>query len=93
MAVHPDKSLVATGQTGSKPSVMVWNPENAESIEQKIELSNGSRGVTALAFSGQKGRLLTVVAMDDPHTVMVYDWKKGVKISQGVGYRGVPPQV
>lgn len=72
---------------------MVWSPEDVDQVIQSIRLPDGSRGVCALAFSGQKGRLLVVVAMDDPHTVMVYSWKKGVKISQGVGYRGVPPQV
>ena len=45
----------------------------------------------ALAFSPD-GRFLVAVALDNVHSVMVFDWRCGTVISQGRGFAGEPPQ-
>lgn len=49
------------------------------------------RGVGALAFSPD-GRFLAAVALDNVHSVMVFDWRCGTIISEGRGFAGEPPQ-
>ena len=49
------------------------------------------RGVGALAFSSD-GRFLVAVALDNVHSVMVFDWRCGTVISEGRGFAGEPPQ-
>jgi echinoderm microtubule-associated protein-like 6 len=96
---YPAYSLFASGQiTGSTsgPYVCVWDSRVACLTEQpelrRIQLPKSARGVCALAFSPD-GALLTVVTMDNVHTVLVYDWKLCRPISKGRGFTGEPPQV
>lgn len=59
---------------------------------RRIELEKDYRGIGALAFSPD-GRLLVAVALDNVHSVMVFDWRAGVAVSEGRGFTGEPPQV
>ena len=58
-----------------------------------LVFGQGSRGITAVAFSGGQGRYLTTVATDNQHTVRVWDWSVGRVVARGAGYTGAPPQV
>ena len=49
LAVHPDKALVATGQTGKAPFVCVWDSSSLETVS--ILQGGHDRGISALAFS------------------------------------------
>ena len=49
LALHPKKSLVATGQIGRDPTVHVWNVETMETMS--ILQGQHSRGVCAVDFS------------------------------------------
>ncbi|KAK9828859.1 hypothetical protein WJX72_002429 [[Myrmecia] bisecta] len=77
---------------GAKPCVAIWTLDGCK--EQRcLYHEEGSRGITALAFCGGKGRWLTTVATDNQHTVRVWDWSVGRVVAQGPGYQGAPPQV
>ena len=47
--MHPDKALVATGQTGKAPFVCVWDSSSLETVS--ILQGGHDRGISALAFS------------------------------------------
>ena len=58
LALHPERSLVATGQVGKEPYVCVWDTFSVQTVSL---LKDGhSHGVACLAFSadGQVCRLL-----------------------------------
>lgn len=59
---------------------------------RRIELGKDYRGIGALAFS-PNGKLLVAVALDNFHSVMVFDWRAGIALSEGRGFAGEPPQV
>ena len=91
LALHPNRSVVATGQLGKSPTVCVWDSEDcAQMIE--LEHEPGVRGIAALAFSPD-GRELVSIGMDNRHTVHVWDWMKGELLQEGLGKNGVPPAV
>ena len=91
LALHPNRSVVATGQLGKSPTVCVWDSEDcAQMIE--LEHEPGVRGIAALAFSPD-GRELVSIGMDNRHTVHVWDWMKGELLQEGIGKNGVPPAV
>lgn len=93
LAVHPNGFYVASGQSGSNPSIYIWDTTNVQNIIKHIAMPRRARGVCALGFTPGIGRLLTAVSMDDYHTVSVFDWKLGLKLCEGVGYKGIPHQV
>ena len=49
LAVHPNGRLVATGQMGSTPRIIIWNTETMESIQTLVGFHK--RGVPLLTFS------------------------------------------
>lgn len=59
---------------------------------RRIELGKDYRGIGALAFSPE-GKLLVAVTLDNFHSVLVFDWRAGVALSEGRGFAGEPPQV
>ncbi len=50
LTLHPDKSLVATGQIGKEPFICVWDPATVDTVS--ILQGGHERGVAALGFSG-----------------------------------------
>ncbi len=49
LALHPDKTLVATGQIGKEPFICVWDPVTLDTVS--ILQGGHERGVAALGFS------------------------------------------
>lgn len=50
LAIHPDLSLVATGQIGKDPYICVWDSKTVRTVSF---LRNGhTHGITALNFDG-----------------------------------------
>ncbi|KAI8462529.1 MAG: hypothetical protein J3K34DRAFT_500007 [Monoraphidium minutum] len=106
LALHPDKTLAATGQgssteRGGRACVCVWNTAAVPPAQVvRINLPAGpgvaapasSLGVVALAFS-PGGAYLATVAGDDKHTVSVFRWRSRTLVAQGVGHNGAPLQV
>ena len=51
LAQHPSRDVVATGQVGRDPAVHVWETASLETLA--VLKGQHSRGVCAVAFSGQ----------------------------------------
>ncbi|KAK9809912.1 hypothetical protein WJX72_001539 [[Myrmecia] bisecta] len=103
---YPAGVLFATGQVcthDAGPCALIWDsrvhpvegdaaaPANCPEL-QRIQFDKSDRGICALSFSPD-GVLLVVVAMDNAHTLSIYDWRRNKLLSQGRGYMGEPPQV
>lgn len=48
LTLHPDRSLIATGQTGKKPYICVWDSSSLET--QSILQGGHTNGVGAVSF-------------------------------------------
>lgn len=92
LAVHPNGNLIATGQLGVEPCAILWDPASHR-VQTKLRHDKGNRSVHALAFGGPQGRFLATVCTDNAHSVTVWDWAVGRRLSEGAGYKGHPPQV
>ncbi|KAI4568505.1 hypothetical protein MJT46_008303 [Ovis ammon polii x Ovis aries] len=82
LAVHPLKDYVATGQVGRDPSIHIWDTETIKPLS--ILKGYHQYGVCAVDFSAD-GKRLASVGIDDSHTVVLWDWKKGEKLSVARG--------
>ncbi|EHB11852.1 Echinoderm microtubule-associated protein-like 5, partial [Heterocephalus glaber] len=78
LAIHPLKDYVATGQVGRDPSIHIWDTETVKPLS--ILKGYHQYGVCAVDFSAD-GKRLASVGIDDSHTVVLWDWKKGDKLS------------
>ncbi|CAB1335195.1 unnamed protein product, partial [Coregonus sp. 'balchen'] len=78
LAIHPLKDYVATGQVGRDSSIHIWDTE----ILKPMSVLKGFHqlGVCALDFSAD-GKRLASVGLDDNHTIVLWDWRKGEKLS------------
>ncbi|XP_038072339.1 echinoderm microtubule-associated protein-like 6 [Patiria miniata] len=74
LALHPEKTLVATGQVGKEPYICVWDSYNVETVS--ILKDAHTHGIAVLAFS-KDGTQLVSVGMDTSNIINVWDWKKG----------------
>ncbi|CAF1474328.1 unnamed protein product, partial [Adineta steineri] len=83
LAVSPDMSVVATGQIGRDPPIHVWDPVEMKTIS--ILKGQHYRGICALGFS-KSGKRLATVGLDDYHTIVIWDWKKGEKLASQRGH-------
>ncbi|XP_068183951.1 echinoderm microtubule-associated protein-like 6 isoform X2 [Antennarius striatus] len=83
LSLHPLKDYAATGQVGRDPAVHVWDVQTLKCLS----LLRGchQRGVCALDFSAD-GRSLVSVGVDDGHSVVVWDWKRGEKLATARGH-------
>ena len=76
-AMHPEGSLVATGEAGKRPKVAVWNIHSMVAVS--IMRGFHSEAVTQLAFS-DNGNKLATVGQDKYNCLAVYDWRSATKI-------------
>jgi microtubule-associated protein-like 6 len=87
LALHPDRQLVATGQVGRTPKIIVWD---SGTMETKIVLEGfHKRGILGLAFSND-GHHLVSIGQDDSHTLAIYEWATGCLKASTKGDRGRP---
>ncbi|XP_072221520.1 echinoderm microtubule-associated protein-like 5 isoform X3 [Leuresthes tenuis] len=78
LAIHPLKDFVATGQVGRDSSVHIWDTETLKPMS--VLKGFHQLGVCALDFSAD-GKRLASVGLDDNHTIVLWDWRKGEKLS------------
>ena len=76
LAFHPNKKLVATGETGPNPLITIWDNETMECLSRFS--SPLIKGINCLTFSND-GNLLCASAADDNHSIAVFDWEKGIQ--------------
>jgi microtubule-associated protein-like 6 len=82
MDIHPDKSVVATGQMAhSKHAKMVelnvWSTEDFSCVSQLKGFHR--RAIRTVKFSPNGEKLLSI-GDDNDHSVAIYDWAKGFKL-------------
>ncbi|XP_013768907.1 echinoderm microtubule-associated protein-like 6 [Pundamilia nyererei] len=84
LSIHPLKDYAATGQVGRDPAVHVWDIQTLKCLS----LLKGfhQRGVCALDFSAD-GKSLVSVGIDDGHSIVVWDWKRGEKLATARGHK------
>lgn len=70
--MHPDRTLVATGESGKRPKIFIWDSETAE-VFSKVKLGR-VRAVKSIAWSCS-GKYLAATAMDNEHTVYLINPK------------------
>uniref|UniRef100_A0A8B9D2A6 EMAP like 5 n=2 Tax=Anser TaxID=8842 RepID=A0A8B9D2A6_9AVES len=78
LAIHPLKDYVATGQVGRDSSIHIWDTETIRPLS--VLKGYHQYGVCAVDFSAD-GKRLASVGIDDNHTIVLWDWKKGEKLS------------
>jgi len=82
MDVHPNGILVATGEIGPKPCIYVWDSNSMQAIfkfKGRLE-----KGICNLGFSPSGSRLVAV-AIDNDHSIGVYDTEVGVELCADKG--------
>ncbi|MEE6474307.1 hypothetical protein FKM82_010342 [Ascaphus truei] len=84
LAIHPVKDYVATGQIGRDAAIHVWDTQTLKCLS--LLKGQHQRGVSALDFSAD-GKCLVSVGLDDNHTIVLWDWKKGEKMSTTRGHK------
>jgi microtubule-associated protein-like 6 len=73
-ALSPNGNLVATGEVGRRPNIFVWDTASmmpVANFKQPLE-----HCIAAVAFS-PSGTKLAAVAMDDDHSIAIYDLNAG----------------
>ncbi|GMH75277.1 hypothetical protein TrLO_g13994 [Triparma laevis f. longispina] len=76
-AMHPEGQLIATGEAGENPKVVVWDTDTMKAVS--IMVGFHTTAVTQLAFSNDGNKLATV-GQDPNRCLAVYDWRSGSKI-------------
>ncbi|XP_040207585.1 echinoderm microtubule-associated protein-like 6 isoform X1 [Rana temporaria] len=84
LAIHPTKDYVATGQIGRDAAIHVWDTQTLKCLS--LLKGQHQRGVCALDFSAD-GKCLVSIGLDDNHTIVYWDWKKGEKIATTRGHK------
>uniref|UniRef100_A0AAR2KT87 HELP domain-containing protein n=1 Tax=Pygocentrus nattereri TaxID=42514 RepID=A0AAR2KT87_PYGNA len=88
LAIHPDKVLIASGQTAGvdkdgkplQPFVHIWDSTTLVTLQQ-IGLGTFERGVGSVAFSNaDAGAFLCVIDDSNEHMLSVWDWNKNTKV-------------
>ncbi|RDD40098.1 Echinoderm microtubule-associated protein-like 6 [Trichoplax sp. H2] len=84
LSIHPTKDIVATGQVGRDPTIHLWDAATCQVLS--VLKGQHSRGVCTVDFSDD-GKKLASVGLDDNHTIVVWEWKKGEKIATTRGHK------
>ena len=69
-----DVSMIATGQPGINPKILVWSPIDPEVIYAKLEQPKGSKIVSFLNFDST-GRYLGSFGKDENNSFYIFDLK------------------
>eukprot|EP00741_Cyanophora_paradoxa_P011364 tig00020556_g10977.t1 len=77
VAASPDGKLVAAGEAGKDPGVLVFDSSSGALL---AELKGHSHGVAALAFSSSGSRIASAGYVHDG-SITVWDWKSGAALA------------
>lgn len=83
LAMHPQGKVVATGEIGRTPKIIVWDSETSGSLA--VLKGFHKRGVPLLAFSEGRGDRLASVGLDNDFSIAVYAWEQKVCIATSKG--------
>jgi len=72
-------SYVATGEMGRFPKIIIWESTTMKIVQTLSSPDGHQRGVSRLAFS-PSGTVLASIGLDKQHTMILYNWKKGVQL-------------
>ncbi|XP_034150086.1 echinoderm microtubule-associated protein-like 6 isoform X5 [Esox lucius] len=84
LTVHPLKDYVATGQVGRDPVIHVWDIQTLKCLS--LLKGYHQQGVCALDFT-LDGKILVSVGIDEGHSIVLWDWKKGDKLAKARGHK------
>uniref|UniRef100_A0AAZ3QS25 Echinoderm microtubule-associated protein-like 6 n=1 Tax=Oncorhynchus tshawytscha TaxID=74940 RepID=A0AAZ3QS25_ONCTS len=84
LTVHPLKDFVATGQVGRDPAIHVWDIQTLKCLS--LLKGHHQRGVCALEFTVD-GKSLVSVGIDEGHSIVLWDWRKGEKLAKARGHK------
>lgn len=84
--VSKSGQYAVTGQIGPKPWIFVWRTTKGGSGPLEVEAricGHLKKGIRQIAFSPDETKIVAT-AMDDDHTIAVYDWQKKLKTGQTI---------
>ncbi|XP_048842779.1 echinoderm microtubule-associated protein-like 6 isoform X2 [Brienomyrus brachyistius] len=84
LVIHPLKDYVASGQVGRDTTIHIWDVQTLKCLS--LLKGQHQRGVCALDFTAD-GKNLVSVGIDDNHTIVIWDWKKGEKLASTRGHK------
>ena len=101
ICIHPDGEIVATGQVGHAPELIIWRAIANDDDDrddsnlfdsrgkfkgvQMGELMGHTRSIRAMDFSPD-GNLLMSVGGDDHHSIFIWDWRDGEILATAKGH-------
>jgi WD40 repeat protein len=80
LAVHPNGTIIASGDCGPRPLICVWDIDSSDWLNRSLTIALASvrgfhrNGVSALSFSSD-GEYLASVGEDASHSIAVYNWQ------------------
>ena len=86
-----NRSIVATGEIGAAPKIIIWQAEDMKMITSLR--GTHTRGVAQLAFSPD-GTVLASVGLDNSNSLAIHNWRNGdvlLKVKTGGKLRAVCP--
>lgn len=83
ITMSSDRTLAASGQVGSAPTVFIWDAKTGEK-RQRFKLNKGARGVDAITMSAD-GKFVAAADRHDQHNVYLFDVLKGTFTTQTGG--------
>ena len=82
LTMHSNKTLVASGQVGKEPQILVWNSTTMETVSILKGGHKDGYGVLAFDSTGDK---LASCGIDQSYTIIVWDWKKAKILAKTIG--------
>lgn len=76
LAISHDRKVIATGQTGVKPKLFIWNAETNAYMGKYVLSDKTSKAIVACGFSKDNAHV-AFVDLSSSHTVYVVDGKSG----------------
>ena len=73
--LNKEVAMVATGQCGLVPKILVWSPVDTEVVYARFEQPKGSQEVSALCFD-KNGHYLASFGKDDNNSFYIFDLRK-----------------
>ena len=81
-----NRGIVATGEMGKKPSLVIWD---ASTLETKAVFAKKLERSIANVTISPSGKLVAASSMSDKHEIAVYDIASGSLVAFGQGPRSV----